>query len=188
MRLELKQVLASRIKEIITPKGRIPAAVLIPMYHSGGGYHIVFIKRTETVSTHKGQYSFPGGASELTDGSMLETALRESQEEIGLRSEDVEVLGELDDQITTTSNFVITSFIGLIPWPYVFTRNEWEVDQIISVPLDFLLDSRNMTPDTETLDGEPIPSYSFNYRGQIIWGATARILYKLLELVRPLAA
>ncbi len=186
MKRELKRALAARTKVTIERRDRIPAAVLIPLYESSGRNHIVFIKRTELVSTHKGQYSFPGGARELTDDSFLETALRESNEEIGLRPEDVEILGELDDEVTTTSNFVMTPFVGFIPWPYVFTLNEWEVDSVITVPLDFLLDERCLTLDTEELEGKTIPSYSYDYKGHIIWGATARVLYKLLAIVREL--
>ena len=186
MKDRLKRALAERPKITIERCDRIPAAVLIPLYESGGKNHIVFIKRTELVSTHKGQYSFPGGARDLTDKSFLETALRESNEEIGLRVEDIEILGELDDEITTTSNFVMTPFVGFIPWPYVFTINEWEVDSILTVPLSHLLDDRYLTRGTEELEGNQIPSYSYDYKGHVIWGATARILHKLLAILRSL--
>ena len=186
MKDQLKRALAGRTKITIERRDRITAAVLIPLYESSGRNHIVFIKRTELVSTHKGQYSFPGGVRELIDDSLLETALRESDEEIGLRSEDVEILGEMDDEVTTTSNFVMTPFVGYIPWPYVFTLNEWEVDSVLTVPLDFLLDDTCLTLDTEELEGRTIPSYSYDYQGHIIWGATARVLHKLLEIIKTL--
>lgn len=185
MEKNIRKLLGSRVKERIKPGDRIPAAVLIPLYRDGDGYHVVFIKRTDTVSTHKGQISFPGGGREAWDGNLMATALRESDEEIGLRGSDTEVLGELDDEITTTSNYVVTPFVGLIPWPYKFTRNEREVDEILTVPLSVLLEGSTRRPDTEVLDGEPMPSYAYHYNGHIIWGATARMLYKFLGILDP---
>ncbi len=188
MKDKLKKALAVRTKITLEHRDRIPAAVLIPLYKSCRKDHIVFIKRTGLVSTHKGQYSFPGGARDLTDDSFLETALRESNEEIGLRPEDVEILGEMDDEVTTTSNYMVTPFVGFIPWPYVFTLNEWEVESVLTVPLDYLLDEACLTLDTEELEGGTIPSYSYDYNGHIIWGATARILHKLLDIIKGLPA
>ena len=98
----LKKVLEQRQKRYITDASRVPSAVLLPLYVREGRDCIVFIKRTETVSEHKGQISFPGGSRENADRNLLDTALRECSEEIGLNPEDIEVLGELDDEVTTT--------------------------------------------------------------------------------------
>jgi len=135
----LSRLLQQRRKKHISDPGRVQSAVLLPLYNRDGQDHIVFIKRTETVGVHKGQISFPGGSREESDGTMLDTALRESHEEIGLKPEDVEVLGELDDEITTTSNFIVTPFVGMIPWPYRFIMSEIEVDEVIEVPIPALL-------------------------------------------------
>ncbi len=183
METELKKILAQRTKLYITDKTRLPSAVLIPIYKKDGQYHIVFIKRTNTVKTHKGQISFPGGMRDKGDKTLWDTALRESEEEIGLRPEDVKVLGELDDEITTTSNFIVTPFIALIPWPYHFTPNKGEVTKIISVPISSLLEKDCRKPDTETLNGNKVESFAYHYQGTKIWGATARILNKLLEII-----
>ena len=183
MKAELKKLLGARTKRNIEDASRIPSAVLIPLYKDSGSYHIVFIRRTETVKTHQGQISFPGGTSEQTDGSLLETALRESDEEIGLNRDDVEILGELDDEITTTSNYIVTPFVGCIPWPYHFTRNRDEVDQILKIPLAALLDKECREPDTEVLNGQELKSFAYKYHGEVIWGATARILYKFLGII-----
>jgi 8-oxo-dGTP pyrophosphatase MutT (NUDIX family) len=183
MEAELKKILSQRTKVIITDKNRLPSAVLIPIYKEDGQYHIVFIKRTNTVKTHKGQISFPGGMRDKGDKTLRDTALRESEEEIGLRKEDATILGELDDEITTTSNFIVTPFIALIPWPYHLTPNKAEVDKIISVPLPALLDKDCRKPDTETLNGKKVESFEYHYRGTRIWGATARILNKLLDII-----
>jgi len=181
---ELKEFLSKKHKQIIIDDTRIKSAVLIPIYKKDGEYHILFTKRSVTVKTHQGQISFPGGGRHADDGSMLDTALRESMEEIGLKVKDVKVLGELDDEVTTTSNFIVTPFVGLVPYPYRFRLNEAEVDKLIRVPINALLDKRCRKPDIETINGGiVVDSYNYYYQGNIIWGATARILYKLLEII-----
>lgn len=186
MKAELKRHLEHRDKSIITDSSRISSAVLIPLYKDRGVYHVVFIKRTETVREHKGQISFPGGAREKEDKSLLDTALRESWEEIGLDTGDVEIVGEMDDEITTTSNFIVTPYIGVMPWPYDFVKNTDEVDDILCIPIASLLEKECRRPDAETLDGEKVESCTYNYQGRIIWGATARILNKFLDMVKSL--
>jgi 8-oxo-dGTP pyrophosphatase MutT (NUDIX family) len=188
MEAELKAFLSQRTKETIHEPARIPSAVLVPLYKDKGKYHIVFIRRSIQVPTHKGQVAFPGGAHHKTDKTLRETALRETREEIGVKPEDVTVLGELDDQITTTSNFVLTPFVGIIPWPYEFTLSKQEVEKLIFVPLAALMDKKNRKPEMETLNGEEFPSFAYYYQGKRIWGATARILYKLLEIIKEIEA
>jgi 8-oxo-dGTP pyrophosphatase MutT (NUDIX family) len=184
MKTKLTELLAARQKQYIDDPGRIPSAVLIPIYKEQGQYYIVFIKRTDTVKTHKGQISFPGGGREKGDKTLRDTAIREACEEIGLRPEDIEILGEMDDEVTTTSNYIVTPFAALIPWPYHFTGEKAEVAEILSVPVSALLDETCLQRDIETLDGGIIvDSYSYHYKGKIIWGATARILHKLLEII-----
>ncbi len=179
----MKKLLAEKRKRYINDADRVPSAVLIPIYKNEGQYHIVFIRRTDTVKTHKGQISFPGGTREDSDGTLLDTAIRESTEEIGLLPEDAEILGELDDEITTTSNYIVTPFVAVIPWPYSFVINKGEVDEIIKVPVAALMDSDCLKPDTEFLNGKEIESYTYQYNGNVIWGATARILNKLLGII-----
>ena len=183
MKEQIKEYLAQRQKTSITDEARVSSAVLIPVYKEEGQYHIVFIKRTETVKAHKGQISFPGGVREISDGTLLDTAIRESTEEIGLLPEDVEIIGELDDEITTTSNYIVTPFLAMIPWPYSFVINKGEVDEIIKAPVNALLDEDCLKPDLEFLDGKEVESYAYHYEGTVIWGATARILNKLLDII-----
>jgi len=187
VKAELKKLLAQRHKRHIDDANRVPSAVLIPVYEQQGQYHIVFIRRTETVKTHKGQISFPGGTREISDGTLLDTAIRESFEEIGLSPEDVEILGGLDDEVTTTSNYVVTPFIGMIPWPYRFVKNKDEVNEIIRVPIAALMDEGCLKPDTEYLNGKEFESYAYHYKEKVIWGATARILKKFLDVYRQAA-
>jgi len=178
----LRQLLAQRQKQYIVDDGRVPSAVLVPLYKKDGQYHILFIKRTETVKEHKGQISFPGGTREEEDGTLLDTALREYAEETGLRAEDVEVLGELDDEVTATSNYIVSPFVAVIPRPYQFEVSKEEVDEIIEVPIPALLDKTCLRRDTEILDGKVVESYVYHYQGRVIWGATARILNRLLDI------
>ena len=182
MKENLRQLLAQRQKQYIVDDGRVPSAVLVPLYKKDGQYHILFIKRTETVKEHKGQISFPGGTREEEDGTLLDTALREYAEETGLRAEDVEVLGELDDEVTATSNYIVSPFVAVIPRPYKFEVSEEEVDEIIEVPIPALLDKTCLRRDTEILDGKVVESYVYHYQGRVIWGATARILNRLLDI------
>jgi 8-oxo-dGTP pyrophosphatase MutT (NUDIX family) len=184
MEAELKAFLSQRKKEIIVEKTRTPSAVLIPLYQDGGKYHIVFIKRTFWVPTHQGQIAFPGGARHASDKTLLETALRETEEEIGVHKKDVTVLGELDDQITTTSNFVLTPFVGVIPWPYEFTLSAREVERLFMVPIPVLMDKARLKPEMEILNGKEVPSFAYYYQGKKIWGATARVLNKFLDIIK----
>ena len=178
---KLRQLLTRRKKRHIVDTNRVPAAVMVPIYDKLGQFHILLTKRTEQVTEHKGQISFPGGVYEEDDRTLLRTALRESAEEIGLMAEDVEVLGELDDEVSLTSNYVISPFVALIPWPYQFKLNHEETEEIIEVPVSALLDKTCLRQETELLDGEVVTSYFYHYQGRIILGATARILNRFLE-------
>ena len=187
MRQKLRQFLQQREKRHMRDTGYIPSAVLVPIYCKDGQYHILFTQRTSNVPYHKGEISFPGGGFDKRDRSLLDTALRESAEEIGLASEDVEILGELDDNITTTSNYVISPFVAFIPYPYPFRVDSKETEQIIEVPIEALMDKSSVTQQTEYLNNQPIVSYSYNYNGKVIHGATARILHHFLDIWTRLA-
>jgi 8-oxo-dGTP pyrophosphatase MutT (NUDIX family) len=186
MEAELKAFLSQRKKEVIIEKSRTPSAVLVPLYKDKGEYHIVFIRRSITVPTHQGQIAFPGGARHPSDKTLQDTALRETEEEIGVKQSDVTVLGELDDQITTTSNFILTPFVGVIPWPYTFTLSKREVERLIFIPIQHLMDDGHRKPEMEMLESKEYPSFAYYYQGKRIWGATARVLFKLLGFIRQI--
>ena len=180
MKQRLRQILSRSQKWHIFDPGRIPSAVLLPIYDKQGEYHILFIKRTEKVTSHKGQIAFPGGVYENTDRTLANTALRECAEEIGLAADKVEVLGELDDEISQTSKYVISPFIGLIPWPYHFKVDGKETEEIIEAPISALMGKDEHRQ--EIFNCETVTSYSYKYQGRVIWGATARILRKFLDI------
>jgi len=182
MKQRLRQALSRRQKQRIVDASRVSSAVLLPVYYKEGQYYVLFTKRTETVKNHKGQISFPGGAYQEGDRSLVNTALRECAEEIGLAADKVEVLGELDDVATTTSSYIISPFVALIPWPYQFKVNGEEAEEIIEVPISALLDRGCLRQETDIIDGEAVTSYFYHYQGRVIWGATARILNQFLDI------
>jgi len=161
---------------------RVASAVLIPIFYKEGEYCILFTKRTDKVKDHKGQISFPGGAYEEEDGVLTNTALRECSEEIGLAGEVVEVLGELDDMFTLHTDYIISPFVGTIPWPYSLKADATEVDKIIEVPISALLDKDCLRQDTDPLNDGRVYGNFYYYQGEIIWGATARILSQFLDI------
>lgn len=133
---------------------------------------------------HKGQVCFPGGARQQSDSSLLQTALRETEEEIGLKAKDVEILGELDDSITINTGYIISPFVAFIPYPYPFKANHREIKQIFSVPLSVLMGEANLKQGCQTINNQTFTVYSYEYGGHIIWGATARILKQFTGLLK----
>ncbi len=180
---DIRQALSGREKRTSNDRNLIPAAVLVPLYEKSGEYHLIFTKRTENLEYHKGQISFPGGVRQGDKEPLRATALRESCEEIGLNSKDVEILGELDDEITATTNFAISPFVAAIPYPYKFKANPAEVEEIIEIPVTALLDKSHLREELKVRHGKLVPEYSYEYSRWIIWGATARILRQFLEVV-----
>ena len=178
MKESLRQLLAKRQKRYIIDASRVPSAILLPIYKKQGQYHILFIKRTETVKEHKGQIAFPGGTYEERDRALVDTALRECSEEIDLMADEVEILGELDDEISQSSNYIISPFVALIPWPYQLKVDGEETEEIIEVPVSALLDKSCLRQEIQ--DDKVVTSY--HYQGRVIWGATARILNQFLDI------
>jgi 8-oxo-dGTP pyrophosphatase MutT (NUDIX family) len=122
---------------------------------------------------------------EAEDGSLEETALREAHEEVGLLSNDVEILGQLDDTTTVVSNFVVHPFVGLIPYPYDFKINAQEVDKLIEVPFKiFLSDDPKYKRYSAEFEGVTYPTPAYLYKGDLIWGATARIIEGFMEILK----
>jgi len=178
----IRQVLASREKKHIPPGKFAPAAVIVPVFCEAEECNIVFAKRSQNVTFHKGQFCFPGGRPEQGESNPLTTALRESREEVGIKPEDVEILGELDDQVTT-SGYVVTPFVGYIRHPYELMSDGCEVEEIISIPLSYLLNPRNWRQEVKTDGKSQMTEYAVDYHGRIVWGATARILRQFTQLL-----
>jgi 8-oxo-dGTP pyrophosphatase MutT (NUDIX family) len=183
MEKKIKEILACRGKACIQDPRYRRAAVLIPLFKKNGEYHILFTRRTDKVEHHKGQISFPGGRQDKKDKDLLATALREAREEMGIEEKDVHILGELDDICTATTDFCVSPFVALIPYPYPYKVNRQEIEEVIEVPLSGLLDDRRFRQELYEKDGQPIPVYFYQHQDHTIWGATAKILKQLLDLL-----
>jgi 8-oxo-dGTP pyrophosphatase MutT (NUDIX family) len=185
---KLKEALSSRTKFRITDHQRRPSAVLIPIYFQNGQLTILFTRRTELVHHHKGEISFPGGGFHPDDGSLLKTALRETFEEIGLDPGDVEILGELDETLTRGSPYIISPFVGSIPSDFKFKISSFEIAEIIEIPVPELLrEGCRRDEPGYNIDGKPVTSYVYAFKGHLIIGATARILKQFLEIYAGVA-
>jgi 8-oxo-dGTP pyrophosphatase MutT (NUDIX family) len=162
---------------------RNPSGVLIPMFARDGRHFLVFTRRSQLVRYHKGEISFPGGGYHALDENLKQTALRESFEEIGLDPFKVDVLGELDDTVTLGSGFIISPFVGVIPADYPFKLSDYEIGELIFIPVDGLLAEGCCQPDdTIILDGKEIMHFIYTYQDKKVTGATARILKQFLEI------
>ena len=154
------------------------AAVLVPIISHPSGLTVLFTQRTAHLKAHSGQVSFPGGRAEPDDASIEETALRESEEEIGLPRSRVEVLSRLPEYFTRTG-FRVTPVVGLIQPPLELAPDPREVESVFEVPLAFLLDTRNHRRQTREYQGRTVGFYEMPYGDRYIWGATAGMVINL---------
>ncbi len=161
------------------------AAVLVPLTQVNGEWHLLFTRRTEIVQSHKGQVSFPGGACDEGETTPEQTALREAEEEIGLRPADVRVIGRLSNLITISS-FRVSPIVGVIPWPYTFKVAGVEVARVFTIPLLWLSD-RNNYWEFFVRDSERSLIAYHPYDGELLWGATARMTVTFLKTIETLA-
>ncbi|MES3161027.1 MAG: CoA pyrophosphatase [Halorubrum sp.] len=159
---------------------RREAAVLAPVIERESDAYLLFTKRAAHLGEHPGQMSFPGGGREPTDVTLCETALREANEEIGLRAEEVAVVGRIDDT-TTTSDYAVRPFVGIVP-DREYTPDESEVAEVAVLPVAALTDPANYESERRVH-----PDYGdhrihfFRVDGYTVWGATGRMVVQLLE-------
>ena len=178
----VRRVLSRNPKRTVADSPLKPAGVLLLLYPKDGEHCILLNKRTHQVEHHKGEVSFPGGRKDDEDETLLSTALRETYEEMGVRPEHVELLGEIDD-MPTSSRFLISTFVGTIPYPYDFKPNRSEVAEVLEVPISALMREDGIRDEVRLIDGKPVSSPAYAFQGRLIFGATARILNRLLELL-----
>lgn len=155
------------------------AAVLVPLTFHQDEWHILFTRRTERVESHKGQVSFPGGACDEGETTPEQTALREAEEEIGLKPADVKVLGRLS-RLVTISSFRVSPIVGVIPWPYAFRVAGVEVARVFTIPLLWLANRNNYWEFSLRESERSLIAYH-PYNGELLWGATARMTVNFLK-------
>ncbi len=160
-----------------------PAAVLVPLVPRDDGLHVLLTRRTDHLHHHPGQISFPGGRVEDTDVSAVMTALRETEEEIGLDPDRVELLGELPDYCTGTG-FRVSPVVGLVHPPFALELDTFEVAEAFEVPLAFLMDPDNHQRHRMEYQGRMREYWAMPWGDYFIWGATAGILVSLYRFLR----
>ncbi len=162
----------------VLPERAVHAAVLVPLVEHTHGHTVLLTQRTRHLKSHAGQISFPGGKTEPHDKSPEDTALRETEEEIGLTRDAIEVVGRLGRR-TTGSGFHVTPVVGLVRPPMALTPDSGEVQTIFEVPLSFVLDPANHKKETRLISGVERDFFVMPFRDFYIWGLTARLLVAL---------
>lgn len=163
--------------------GKPPSAVLVPISETASGPELLLTRRSWGMRSHPGQISFPGGRKDLEDNGLLETALRETEEEIGVPRGLVSVVGELDRLTTVSSPAYIAPFVGLLDKRPSLTVSEAEVDGVLHVPLAELLDPSIYRQELWSFRGQTASITFFELEGDTLWGATARMVRNLLEVI-----
>jgi len=177
----IRAALAAHLRVEMAP-GPVPAAVLLPLYVKDGTWHLLFTKRTEQLHHHRGEISFPGGVRHPEDRDALETALRETWEEVGIAPADVDVLGVLDD-FYSIHDYLVTPYVGIVPENPRFRTNAGEIERLIEVPLFHLLRPEIFRAEDWSWRGRTQPVYFYTYGSDEIWGLTAAILKQFLDIV-----
>lgn len=175
------EILSRRAARTIPGEDFRAASVLAPIQQRPDGDYIILTQRSANLSSHSGQVAFPGGRVDPHDHSAAAAALREAHEEIGIEPGHVQIFGQLD-QVVAGYNFLVTPFVGAIPYPYEFRLNPAETAAVFAVPVQALVSQGALSIDAR-LSRRWGPIYHFQYEDWDIWGATARMVKQLLELV-----
>ena len=156
----------------------IPAAVLVLIIIRNDGLQVLLTKRNENLKHHAGQISFPGGRVDDSDRNVQHTALRETEEEVGLKPALIKIIGELDQYIVGTG-YLVSPIIGVIEPPFELVKQEDEVAEIFEAPLDFLISPENFKHYSRNFNGKTHYHFAITWENHFIWGATAGMLRNL---------
>jgi 8-oxo-dGTP pyrophosphatase MutT (NUDIX family) len=162
--------------------GGVPAGVLVPLV-DGPEPHLVFTRRTDLVRHHRGEISFPGGVRHPDDPDLLTTALRETEEELGIPAAIVEILGLLPPVHTIVSGYVIVPVVGLLRERPAMTPSPVEIDEVLELPVSALAAAEREVRATDG-DGVTRGWFAYDVDGRVVWGATGRIVHSFLEVLR----
>lgn len=180
----LRMMAGSRLRMTIRPNEKTrKSAILILFYPYQGEIYLPLILRPQYDGVHAGQMAFPGGRMERTDENLIRTALREAQEEIGIRVTDVRVLGQLTELFIPPSNFFVQPVIGVMNHRPDFYPDPREVEQVVEVPLETLLDETIVGDTQIDVRGVLIDAPFFQIQNHKVWGATAMMISELLAVI-----
>ncbi|MEN8958011.1 MAG: CoA pyrophosphatase [Flavobacteriales bacterium] len=170
------------------PENRRESAVLVMLYWKNNELYFPLIQRQTYKGVHSGQVSFPGGKVEESDATTQQTALRETEEEIGIATRKIEVIGELTEVYIPPSNFLVSVYLSVHESEPEFVKEEKEVHEILEIPLSQVLDESNIkTTAVEVGNGMRLETPYFNLENKIVWGATAAILSELKAIIKGLS-
>ena len=175
----IEETLRSRRPSLVAETHLTPSAVVIPIFRRDSGWCAIFTKRSQHVNTHKGEISFPGGVLEPGE-SALGAALRELEEELGIRKESLRLLGELDEILTITG-FRIRPFVACVDWPVALSLSRGEIEEIFILSLNHFLDPARLKIKHWQRKDQDYPVYYFEFPECTVWGATAKIVKNFLE-------
>ena len=165
-------------RAVSSAEGQRRAGVMVPLFVRDAALWILYTRRTDSVEHHRGQISFPGGGEEPGDATLWHTALRESEEELGIRPGDALPLGRLSPIVTVT-NFYVEPFVAAIPQPYVFRPAEAEIAEVLEIPAAALREPGAL--EKRAFPGRDEPVLFYHYNDTVVWGATARMTAELLD-------
>ena len=160
-----------------------PAGVLIPVRRHEAGLCVLLTQRSADLKHHAGQVSFPGGRMEESDADIEVTALRETREEIGIPEERVSIIGYLETMPTVTG-YAVTPIVGFVDGSVPLEIDTTEVEYAFEIPLSFLMEPSNHRMVTREWQGLSFPMVEFHYEGQRIWGATAQMLLRFINMIK----
>jgi len=179
----LRLALSEYRPKSVSSEGLRAAGVLVPLFRRGGAWYLLLCRRSDQLAEHRGEVAFPGGRLEDGDADLRECALREAQEEVGVRPEDVTVLGALD-QVNTRTGYAVSPTVGTLPNGYAFTANEREVAELLEVPMEWLLEEQSVRHEAVVQpDGSLARRRTYAFGPHLVFGATARIVTDLLGML-----
>ncbi|HRG88633.1 MAG TPA: CoA pyrophosphatase [Chitinophagales bacterium] len=165
-------------REYIVKQNPRVSGVMVLLYERNGLLNLAFTQRKTYQGVHSGQMSFPGGKKDEADKDLVETALRETEEEVGVMRSQIDLLGSLSELYIPPSNFLVQPTVGFAGGRVEFVPQENEVEKVVEIPVDFFMDYSNINMQTEIkiFDGNTVRVPAYHYNGHVIWGATAVML------------